>query len=154
MYKRFLNTFIGILAVAMFAIAANAGTPVSKAKVAQANKYISYVTVQQAHAALHNKNVVFVDVRTYPEYVAGHIPGAIWAPRGLLDFKAYSWLKNKNKTYYVYCKTGARGAISTYDLIRLGYKAKDIKYSWWAWTHAKYKVEKGKPAGMGKGILK
>jgi len=72
-----------------------------------------------------------------------------------MDFQAFNCLPDKDKTYLVYCKTGGRGAIVTCDLKKLGYKnVYNLKGGFNAWKKAGEPVEKGEPAGMGKGIKK
>ncbi len=151
--KRF---FVSMVAACMFIFTASFGayaaTPVSKKKIEIAKQHIQQVVAQEAAKM---KGVVFVDVRSLPEYKAGHVPGAVWAPRGLLDFKALKWFKDKSKIYIVYCKTGGRGSISTYDMVQLGYnKAYNLKGGFLAWKKAGLPVKKGAPAGMGKGVKK
>lgn len=63
--------------------------------------------------------------------------------RGLLDFQAYDWLPDKEKTYLVYCKTGGRGAVSSCDLKKLGYKnVYNLKGGFNAWSNSGEPVEK------------
>ncbi len=148
--KRFYVSFIAALMfILTSSFGVHAATPVSKKKIAAAKQHIKQVAVAEAAKM---KDAVFVDVRSLPEYKAGHIPGAVWAPRGLLDFKALKWFKDKNKIYVVYCKTGGRGAISTYDMAQLGYNVYNLKGGFLAWKKAKEPIEKGAPKGMGKSV--
>jgi rhodanese-related sulfurtransferase len=133
----------------LIAISAFAGTPVSDKKKEIALKNIEQISPEDALANLKgDKNIVLLDVRTDREYEGGHVAGAIWTPRGLLDFKAGKWLKDKSKTYYVYCKTGGRGSISTYDLKQLGYKAVNIKGGYKALKKSGAKVVSGRAKGF------
>ncbi|MGB9822717.1 MULTISPECIES: rhodanese-like domain-containing protein [Thermodesulfovibrio] len=132
-----------------------AGTPLSDERVKEAQQCGINVVDVKGVKELIKKGAVIVDVREYTEYVAGHIPGAIWAPRGLMDFQAFTWLPDKDKTYLIYCKTGGRGSIVACDLKKLGYKnVYNLKGGFEAWTKAGEPVEKGEPEGMGKGIKK
>ncbi|GAB5046441.1 rhodanese-like domain-containing protein [Thermodesulfovibrio sp. TK110] len=130
-------------------------TPLSDERVKEAQQCgINVVDINGAKELI-KKGAVIVDVREYTEYVAEHIPGAIWAPRGLMDFQAFTWLPDKEKTYLIYCKTGGRGSIVTCDLKKLGYKnVYNLKGGFEAWKKAGEPVEKGEPEGMGKGIKK
>ena len=135
----------------MLAVSVFAATPVSKKKVAKAKENIEQIETAKALADLKsNGNIVLLDVRTDREYEGGHVKGAVWAPRGLLDFKALKWFPDKNKTYYVYCKTGGRGAIATYDLKKLGYKVYNIKGGFKALQKAGAKVVKGRAKDFAK----
>ncbi|ACI21823.1 MULTISPECIES: rhodanese-like domain-containing protein [Thermodesulfovibrio] len=153
--KRWSKILIVISLVLMLSNFTFAATPLSDERVKEAKQCgIQEVDVNSAKELI-KKGAVILDVREYTEYVAGHIPGAIWAPRGLLDFQAYDWLPDKEKTYLVYCKTGGRGAVSSCDLKKLGYKnVYNLKGGFNAWSNSGEPVEKGEPQGMGKGIKK
>ncbi|GAQ95037.1 rhodanese-related sulfurtransferase [Thermodesulfovibrio aggregans] len=132
-----------------------AATPLSDERVKEAKQCgIQEVDVKGAKDLIA-KGAIILDVREYTEYIAGHIPGALWTPRGLMDFKADEWIPDKDKVYLVYCKTGGRGAIVTCDLKKLGYKnVYNLKGGFDVWIKAGETVEKGEPQGMGKGIKK
>ncbi|WP_051179160.1 rhodanese-like domain-containing protein [Thermodesulfovibrio thiophilus] len=154
--RRLINTLIKVSFVVL--ILTNftwAATPLSDERVKEAQQCgINVVDVKGAKELIA-KGAIIVDVREYPEYIDGHIPSAIWAPRGLMDFQAYNWLPDKEKTYLIYCKTGGRGSIVACDLKKLGYKnIYNLKGGFEAWQQAKEAIEKGEPQGMGKGIKK
>jgi len=53
----------------------------------EAERDIETLTVEQAKALLHDADVQFVDLRDIRElWHDGKIPGAIHAPRGMLEF--------------------------------------------------------------------
>lgn len=54
--------------------------------VTEAKSTVREISLDQAESALRNANVV-LDVREAEEFAAGHLPGAIHASRGLLEFK-------------------------------------------------------------------
>lgn len=73
-----------------------------------------------------------IDVRTQEEYELGHINGSTLHPVDEIE----SFNKDKNKTYYVHCKSGNRSAKASkylaeqgYDVVNLdgGYKAYEEK---------------------------
>ena len=119
--------FIAVLAVGLFAVAAGAAEPKwmqTKAKemVDKARAETKHITIQQLKKAIDDEaDVVVLDVRTPKEYEAAHIPEAINAPRGLLEFSVWSLVPDQDETIYVYCKTGARAALATKLLNELGY---------------------------------
>jgi rhodanese-related sulfurtransferase len=155
--KFLLSWFFSFLVFTFLAV--NTGftaTPLSKERVKEAKTVcgVQEVDVEGAKKLIA-EGAVILDVREYTEYKAGHIPGAIWAPRGLLDFKAYEWLPDKEKTYLVYCATGGRGVVATCDLKKLGYKkVYNLKGGIAAWKEAKQPIETGEPEGPGKGMKK
>ncbi|CAN5194131.1 rhodanese-like domain-containing protein [soil metagenome] len=66
---------------------------------------------QWKEAVDDDKNSKIIDVRTEEEFVEGYIPGAknidIYMGQGFLD--EVNGL-DKSKSYYVYCRSGARSA--------------------------------------------
>jgi len=153
--KRFLVLLALISFIASMPLKyAYSATALSEKKIQEAKKYVRSVSVQEAKDLIQ-KGYVILDVAEYPEYAAGHIPGAIWAPRGLIDFQAPTWFPDKNKSYLVYCRTGGRGVIVAYELKELGYNnVVNLEGGFNAWVKAGEPTEKGAPEGMGKGVKK
>ena len=57
--------------------------------VNEARKHVPEVSASEAKEALDQGEVeVILDVREPQEWVAGHIPGAVYVPRGLLEWHA------------------------------------------------------------------
>ena len=54
--------------------------------VSAAKTHVHEITVDAAEAAIRDADVL-IDVREADEFAAGHIPGAINVPRGVLEFK-------------------------------------------------------------------
>ena len=75
------------------------------------------------------KNLLLVDIREIQETVdLGTIPGAVHAPRGMLEFWAdpaspyyRDWFK-EDKRIVVFCAGGGRSAFAAQALIDMGYK--------------------------------
>lgn len=83
------------------------------------------------------KKLLIIDVRTAAEYKAGHVPGAINIPRGLLEFKLINKEKSADRPILVYCKSGARASFASQQLTALGYKnVKNMTGGWLAWAKA------------------
>lgn len=115
----------------------------SKEMVDRARAETKHITIQQLKQAIDDEaDVVILDVRTPQEYEAAHIPNAINAPRGLLEFSIWSLVPNQQETIYVYCKTGARAALATKLLNDLGYKnAFAVDTGGAAWVKAGFPVQ-------------
>jgi len=64
---------------------------------------------------------VFVDVREPDEWEEGHIPGAIYVPRGRLESRIEGLVPDKARPLVVYCASGARSAFATKVLSEMGY---------------------------------
>jgi len=60
-----------------------------------------------------------VDVRSFQEYAAGHIPGAVSIPYGELPYR-YRELNPRTKTV-VYCGVGQTSYLAAQMLMRLGF---------------------------------
>jgi len=72
--------------------------------------------------------VVVVDIRDYRElYMKGKIPGAVHAPRGMLEFwidpasEYYRKLFTPDKRYLLYCAGGGRSALAAKTMKDMGY---------------------------------
>ncbi len=89
--------------------------------VVEAKSQIKEVSPAEAQALMTKRTII--DVREYDEYAAGHLPGAINIPRGVLEFKigTVGECADKGKPYLVYCRTSGRAALSTVQLQRIGY---------------------------------
>lgn len=57
---------------------------------------------------MKKKNVQVLDVRTEAEYQQGHLPGAVLIDVNKPDFNEKIAQLDKNKTYFIYCKSGRR----------------------------------------------
>ena len=66
---------------------------------------------------------VLIDVREQDEFTAGHLPGAIHASRGMLEFKLSSSpaLSSRDLKIVLYCKTSGRAALAACALHDMGY---------------------------------
>ena len=89
--------------------------------VVEAKAQIKEVTTVEAQAQLGKR--VIIDVREYDEYAAGHLPGAINIPRGILEFKIgmVPECANKDGAFLIYCRTSGRAALSAVQLRKIGY---------------------------------
>lgn len=60
-----------------------------------------------------------IDVREVDEVAAGHIPGIVNIPLGLLEFRMHEL--DKNKPYIMICRSGGRSGQATAFLQSQGY---------------------------------
>ena len=90
--------------------------------VTAAKTRIHEVAVADADRAVQEAHVV-VDVREADEFAAGHLPGAIHASRGMLEFKFSSNpdLSARDLNIVLYCKTSGRAALAACALQDMGY---------------------------------
>jgi rhodanese-related sulfurtransferase len=90
--------------------------------VAAAKSHVREIAVDQAEEAIRAADVL-IDVREADEYQAGHIPGAIHASRGVLEFKLSSMpeLSARDLKVVLYCKTSGRAALAACAMRDMGY---------------------------------
>lgn len=122
----------------------------AKDLVGEANAVVARLSVDEAAALVGKDGVVFVDVREPAEWQAGHVPGAVHVPRGLLEFKADPSLPAAHekaldpaKKLVVYCASGGRSALAAKTLQDMGYpNAVNMTGGFGAWSQAGKPVER------------
>lgn len=96
--------------------------------VAEAEVEIDTLTVNEALALHGQSGVTFIDIRDVRELDReGRVPGAIHAPRGMLEF----WVDPespyhrkdfaRDDRYVLFCAKGQRSALATQQLQRMGF---------------------------------
>lgn len=106
--------------------------------VTEAKTRIQEVAVQDAEAAIRDADVL-IDVREGDEFAAGHIPGAVHIPRGVLEFKLSNApeLSARDLKLVLYCKTSGRSALAACSLKQMGYmNVQSISGGFDAWSEA------------------
>lgn len=90
--------------------------------VAAAKARINEVSVDDAEKAIAAADVL-LDVRESEEFAVGHLPGAIHASRGMLEFKLSGnpALSPRDLKIVLYCKTSGRAALAACALQDMGY---------------------------------
>ena len=97
--------------------------------LADAESEIETIEVEDAKALLHDSDYVFVDIRDIRELdKQGRIPGAVHAPRGMLEFWVcptspyHRSVFAQDKKYVFFCAAGWRSALATQQMQRMGLK--------------------------------
>jgi rhodanese-related sulfurtransferase len=86
-------------------------------------------------AAIENKKVTLIDVRTPEEFAAGHLPGAININVNHSDFVNQIQAYNKKQPIYIYCQSGKRSSKASEMMKELGFKEIiDLKNGYNNWT--------------------
>lgn len=67
-----------------------------------------------------DSNSLLIDVREPSEYQQGHIPQAVNIPLGTIETVAKNL--DKNKIYYVICRSGSRSEMAAKTLMKLGFE--------------------------------
>jgi len=95
--------------------------------LAEAQGQIETIPQEQAAGWLNDPNVLFVDIRDIRELQReGMIPGALHAPRGMLEFwvdPASPYHKPvfaSGQRFVLYCASAWRSALATAQLARMG----------------------------------
>jgi rhodanese-related sulfurtransferase len=118
--------------------------------VAEANAAIGTLGVDEAKKLVGREDVVFVDVREGGELATqGKIPGAVHAPRGLLEFYAdpsapyHKPELGSGKRLVVYCASGGRSALAAKTLKDMGIdKVANLLGGFTAWQQGGGEVER------------
>jgi rhodanese-related sulfurtransferase len=114
--------------------------------VVEAKSQIKEVPTAEAMTLLGKR--VVIDVREYDEYAAGHLPGAINIPRGVLEFKIgmVPECANKDGAFLMYCRTSGRAALSAVQLQKIGYSnIVSMAGGFEAWNNEQRPTEKPEP---------
>ncbi len=119
-----------------------------KQLLAEAGAVIDGVSVPSALGLLDDSEVIFVDVREGGEWSQGHIPGAVHAPRGHLEFLADPEFPRHNaalvqdKTLVLYCASGGRSTLAAKTLHDMGFpRACSLVGGMAAWKEADGPIE-------------
>jgi rhodanese-related sulfurtransferase len=121
-----------------------------KQMVLEAEDQINVSSVLEAKSYLDDDNYIFIDLRESQELKKdGIIPGAIHAPRGMIEF----WIDPESpfhkevfasdKTFMFYCKSGWRSALATKTAQDMGLgPVINIDGGFTAWIEAECPIEK------------
>jgi rhodanese-related sulfurtransferase len=117
--------------------------------IAEANAQVETLSVEDARALLGRGDVQFVDVRETQELARGKIPGALHAPRGLLEFyadpssPAHKPELASGKRLVLYCGSGARSALAAKTLKDMGIEGvANMLGGFRAWVDAGGEIER------------
>jgi rhodanese-related sulfurtransferase len=104
--------------------------------VSEAKAKASHITVDALKKKIESREkFLLIDVRTEKEYLAGHIQGAIWISRGMLEFKVSGLSKDPKADIVLYCRSGARGSLAMLDLKEIGYEnVRDLDGGFMNWV--------------------
>ncbi len=77
---------------------------------------------EKKYLELIKQDAMLIDVRTQPEYDAGHYDGATMIDIYSQDFAKQLAMLDKNIPYFIYCRSGARSGQALKVMESLGFK--------------------------------
>ena len=87
--------------------------------------------------------IKLIDTREESEYAAGHVEGAEWIGKGVIERDIESLHPDKGEPLYLYCGGGFRSALAADNLQKLGYTdAISLDGGWRAYSQSGLPVEK------------
>lgn len=109
--------------------------------VQEARDMAAEVSVDDVKKKIEDREgIVLVDVRENEEYRSGHLEGALSLPRGFLELKVESTLRDKDMPIVTYCLSGVRSLLAARALKEMGYKnVSSMSGGYTAWKTAGYK---------------
>ena len=89
------------------------------------------------------EKLLLVDVREESEYAAGHVRGAEWLGKGVIERDVEKAIPDKKAEIILYCGGGFRSALSADNLQKMGYtNVVSMDGGWRGWTQAGGPTEK------------
>lgn len=127
-----LFTLSSVLVIGAEIIVASAafaqGLPPAVAqKIQAAQKQVKTMGMEEYRKVVENPGgALIVDVREPNEFAAGHVPGAINIPRGVIEFKIWSHVGYPANTQLdqpivLQCQSGNRASLAAQSLADLGF---------------------------------
>ena len=117
--------------------------------VEEAKKGLENLSAEELKAEIEAGDAVVVDIRDHRElYLKGKIPGAVHAPRGMLEFwvdpasEYYRDVFEPYKRYVLYCAGGGRSALAAKAMKDMGYgDVAHLEPGFGGWESAGYDIE-------------
>ncbi len=103
--------------------------------IADAKQQVSEVTVHELREMqTQGTDFVLVDVREQNEWNLGHIPGAVYIGRGVLESNVEQRIPREAQVV-LYCQSGNRSALAGYTMQQLGYgNVSSLAGGWRDWV--------------------
>ena len=101
--------------------------PVATQNVAPAQKHVKVIGMEDYRQLVESPgSALIIDVREPDEFAAGHIPGAINIPRGMIDAQIWNYVgapdkADKQRPIVLQCQSGRRASLAAQSLEQLGF---------------------------------
>ena len=87
---------------------------------------------------------VLVDVREESEWAKGHLPGAVYMGRGVIERDIEQKIPDAGTKLILYCGGGYRSALAAENLQKMGYhNVESMDGGWRGWLEAGLPITKG-----------
>jgi len=87
-----------------------------------AKSEIEEISARDLKDWLSEEEVKVIDVRERDEFVQGHLPNAVFIPRGYLELQIEQQQPDRSKPVVLYCAGGVRSALAARNLKEMGYE--------------------------------
>ncbi len=106
--------------------------------LALAKSEISELTIQELQRLIKDGDPVTIsDIRERDEFAQGHLPGAVFIPRGFLELQIEQVAYDRSKPVILYCAGGVRSVLAARNLKEMGYDdAQSLIGGFNAWKNA------------------
>ncbi len=106
--------------------------------LALAKSEISELTIQELQRFIKDGDpVTIIDIRERDEFAQGHLPGAVFIPRGFLELQIEQVAYDRSKPVILYCAGGVRSVLAARNLKEMGYDdAQSLIGGFNAWKNA------------------
>ncbi len=110
--------------------------------VDDAKSRVREISVEDTRRRLEQGNAHVIDVREESEWSNGHISGAEYMGRGILERDIEAKIPDKSAELILYCGGGFRSALSADNLQKMGYtNVASMAGGWREWNAKKLPVE-------------
>jgi rhodanese-related sulfurtransferase len=112
--------------------------------VQEAKARIKEASVDEIKARLdRGERFYLIDVREESEWARGHVPGAGWLSRGILETQIERAIPHAESDIVLYCGGGSRSALAAESLQRMGYtNVTSMDGGFGGWMRAGYPIER------------
>jgi molybdopterin/thiamine biosynthesis adenylyltransferase/rhodanese-related sulfurtransferase len=98
--------------------------------------------VSPEEARQRASGAVVIDVREADEWAQGHVPGAVFIPRGFLELRVEEKVPDRGREVILYCAGGTRSALAARALQDLGYeRVSSLAGGFGKWKESGFPIE-------------
>jgi rhodanese-related sulfurtransferase len=111
-----------------------------KEMIRRVKSEIREVSPEEARARAGEATLI--DVREADEWAQGHVPGAVFIPRGFLELRVEEKVPDRAQEVILYCAGGTRSALAARALKDLGYEnVSSMAGGFGKWKEAGFRIE-------------